>query len=249
MAEDFDRLPTFIPGMDDLIEGGFPRGRTMLVSGGTGTGKTIYAMQFIYNGAKKGEAGIYVTLDERADLIRQDMHKFGWNLEELEEQGLLSIIDGSVAKIGMPSEEKLSLPATGFDLDKLLLEIMRVAKKINAKRCAIDSIPALGFNFETTHDVRKAVLKLSFMLMRSGLTSTIISEVEEGSNQFGRYGVEEFVADGVIVLHYMGVGSQSNRTLHIRKMRATKHSEDLHPMEITKQGIAVKKIEEAFSRL
>ena len=87
------------------------------------------------------------------------------------------------------------------------------------------------------------------MLMRSGVTAIIISEVEEGSRKFGRYGVEEFVADGVIMLHYMGIGSQSNRTLHIRKMRATKHSEDLHPIEITKKGMIVHKIEEAFERV
>jgi len=249
MTEPFDRIPTLIPGMDGLIEGGFPRGRTILVTGATGTGKTIYAMQFIYNGAKKGEAGIYVTLDERASLVREDMLRFGWDLEALEDQGLLSLVDGAVAKIGMPSEEKQALPPTGFDLDKLLLEVMRIAKKINAKRCVIDSIPALGFNFETVNDVRKAALKLSFMLMRAGLTSILISEIEEGSRTFGRYGVEEFVADGVIVLHYMGTGTQSNRTLHIRKMRATKHSEDLHPLEITSKGIRVKQIEEEFTKI
>jgi KaiC/GvpD/RAD55 family RecA-like ATPase len=206
-------------------------------------------MQYIYNGAKKGEAGIYITLDERASLLREDMKRFGWDLEALEEQGLLSIIDGAVAKIGMPSEERISLPPTGFDLDKLILEIMRVAKKINAKRCAIDSIPALGFNFDSVNEVRKAVLKLSFMLMRTGLTSIVISEIEEGSRTFGRYGVEEFVSDGVIVLHYMGTGTQSNRTLHIRKLRATKHSEDLHPIEITPKGIRVRKIEEEFTKI
>jgi circadian clock protein KaiC len=87
------------------------------------------------------------------------------------------------------------------------------------------------------------------MLMRSGVTSILVSEMQEGMNKFGKYGVEEYVVDGVIVLHYMGVGTQSNRTLHIRKMRATKHSEDLHPLEITEHGVVVHKIEEEYNEV
>jgi circadian clock protein KaiC len=110
----------------------------------------------------------------------------------------------------------------------------------------IDSIPALGFNFENENDIRKAVLKLSYMLSRIGITSVLISEIDEASGKFGKYGVEEYVVDGVIVLHYMGAGMQSNRTLHIRKMRATKHSEDLHPVKIGENGFQVHKMQEAY---
>jgi len=138
------------------------------------------------------------------------------------------------------------LPATGFDLDKLLLELMRAIKKIKAKRVVIDSIPALGLNFENEHEVRKAVLKIVYLLSRAGVTTMFTTETNEDSKQLGKYGVEEFVADGVIVLHYMGIGTQSNRTLHIRKMRATKHSEDLHPLQITDSGIKVHKVEDDY---
>lgn len=241
------RVKTGIPGLDNLIEGGFPEGRTTLISGATGTGKSIFGIQFLYKGAEQyNEPGIYVTLDERPELIREDMSRFGWNLRTLEEQNLLYVIDGSIAKIGIPSEEQFSLPVTGFDLDKLLLEILRVSKRINAKRLVIDSIPAVGFNFENENEVRKAILKLSFMLARTGITSVMVTEVPEDSNQFSKYGVEEYVADGVISLHYRGTGMQSNRTLHIRKMRSTKHSESLHPLEITDGGIQVHKVEEAY---
>lgn len=242
------RVPTGINGLDELMEGGFPAGRTVLVSGACGTGKTIFCMQYLFNGAKKfSEPGIYVTLDERPDLVRQDMLRFGWDMRKLEEENMLHIIDGTIAKLGMPSEEEFSLPATGFDLDRLLLEIMRVSKRIGAKRVVIDSVPALGFNFDNPGEVRKAVLKLAYMLMRIGVTSLITSEVQEGANKFGKYGVEEYVSDGVVVLHYMGVGMASNRTLHIRKMRATKHSEDLHPIEITERGIVVHNVEDVYS--
>jgi KaiC/GvpD/RAD55 family RecA-like ATPase len=241
-----NRVKTLIEGFDELIEGGFPEGRSFLISGGAGTGKTIFATQFIVNGALMDEPGIYLTLDERPELIREDMLRFGMNLRQLEDSGKIQIIDGTIAKVGIPSDEEFSLPATGFDLDKLLLELMRAIKKIRAKRVVIDSIPALGLNFESDHEVRKAVLKLVYLLSRAGVTTIMTTEINEGSNQFGKYGVEEFVADGVIILHYMGIGTQSNRTLHIRKMRATKHSEDLHPIEINSKGIKIHKVEEDY---
>jgi len=241
-----NRVTTGIDGFDDLIEGGLPKGRSFLVSGGTGTGKTIFAIQYLINGALQGEPGVYLTLDERPDLIREDMLRFGWNMRQFEDQEQMKIIDGTIAKIGIPSDEEFSLPATGFDLDKLLLELMRTIKKIKAKRVVIDSLPALGMNFENEHDIRKAILKVIYLLSRAGVTTILTTEINEGSKQFGKYGVEEFVSDGVIVLHYMGIGTQSNRTLHIRKMRATKHSEDLHPLEITDTGIKIHKVEEDY---
>ena len=242
-----DRVRTGIPGFDDLIEGGLPRGRSFLVSGGTGTGKTIFGLQFLVFGAKVNEPGVYLTLDERPDLVREDMLRFGWDLRALEDSGLFKIVDGTMAKLGIPSEEEFSLPATGFDLDKLLLELIRAIKKIGAKRVVIDSIAALGLNFESEHDVRKAVLKIVYLLARMGVTTILTTEINDGSTKLGKYGVEEFVADGVVVLHYMGVGTQSNRTLHVRKMRATKHSEKLHPLLITDSGLVVKEIDEDYS--
>ncbi|MDO8538056.1 MAG: gas vesicle protein GvpD [archaeon] len=242
-----ERAKTGIIGLDELIEGGFPVGRTMLVSGGCGTGKTLFSMQYIYYGAAiYKEPGVYVTLDERPDLIRQDVMRFGWDLKVLEQKNLIALIDGSVARIGMPSEEEFSMPITGFDTDKLLLEILRVTKKIGAKRVVIDSIPALGFNFENESETRRAILKLSYMLTRAGVTSILTSEVQEGELRYGKYGVEEYIADGVIVLRYASLAGAggTNRTIHIRKMRATKHSEDLHPLSITPKGVKIHKIDE-----
>ncbi|MBI5554155.1 MAG: hypothetical protein HY917_05455 [Candidatus Diapherotrites archaeon] len=245
-----ERTPTGIKGFDELVEGGFPKGRSILLTGGCGTGKTIFSIQYLVEGAKTySEPGIYVTLDERPNLLRQDMLGFGWDLRKLEEQGLLTIIDGSVAKTGLPSTEDNSIPLIGFDLEKLSLEILRTSKKTEAKRIVIDSLPGVGLSFETEGEARKAVLRLCALLEQTGATTLITSEIMEGENRFGRYGVEEFVVDGIVVLHYMGIGTQSNRTLHIRKMRATAHSEDLHPIKITKNGIVVKKIQESYENV
>jgi KaiC/GvpD/RAD55 family RecA-like ATPase len=240
------RITTGINGLDELLEGGLPQGRCFLVSGGTGTGKTIFCMQFLMDGAQHDESGVYITLDERPELIREDMLRFGWNIRKFEDESKLKIIDGTVAKIGVPSQEEYSMPATGFDLDKLLMEIMKAISKIKAKRVVIDSIPALGVNFENEHEIRKAVLKLTYMLSRTGVTTILTTEIDD-TKQFSKYGVEEFVSDGVIVLYYMGIGAQSNRTMHIRKMRATKHSEFIHPMEISAVGIKIHKIEEDYN--
>ena len=98
------------------------------------------------------------------------------------------------------------------------------------------------------NDIRKAILRLSYLLQRTGVTTVFTSEIQEGAHKYGKYGVEEYVADGVIVLHYMGIGTQSNRTMHIRKMRGTKHSEDLHPITITKNGIEIHKLEEVYEK-
>lgn len=244
-----NRLPIGIPGLDELTEGGLPEGRSFLVSGATGTGKSIFCTQFIYNGAVNyKQPGVYVTLDERPNLLREDMLSFGWDLRKLEDDNMIEMIDGSVAKIGLPSDEEFSMP-TGFDLDKLLLEIMRTVRRIGAKRLVIDSIPALGFNYDNSNDVRKAILKISYMLERTGVTSLLVSEIADGEGSYSRYGVEEFVVDGVFLLHFLGMGSQSARTLHIRKLRATHHSEDLHPMHITPKGIQIESIESSFKNV
>ncbi|HLC37045.1 MAG TPA: ATPase domain-containing protein [archaeon] len=238
-----NRIPTGIMGMDELIEGGYPENRSMLVVGACGTGKTIFSMQFIYNGVMKyKEPGIYVTLDERPDLIKEDVLRFGWDLKKLEEKKWLKIIDGTTAKSGINEGNK------EFDLEELGHEIIKEVNAIGAKRLVIDSIPALGFNYNNVNDIRKAILRLSYLLQRTGVTTVFTSEIQEGAHKYGKYGVEEYVADGVIVLHYMGIGTQSNRTMHIRKMRGTKHSEDLHPITITKNGIEIHKLEEVYEK-
>ncbi len=243
------RIPTGINGLDELIEGGLPEARSYLISGATGTGKSIFCTQFVYNGAVQyKEPGVYVTLDERPNLLREDMLTLGWDLRKLEDENMLEMIDGSVAKIGLPSDEQFAMP-TGFDLDKLLLEIMRTTRRMGAKRLVIDSLPALGINYENQNEVRKAILKISYMLERTGVTSLLVSEIKEGDNSFGKFGVEEYVVDGVFVLHYLGLGTQSNRTLHIRKLRATHHSEELHPIEIARNGMTIKKTQELYKNV
>lgn len=246
------RAKTGIYGLDELIEGGFPPGRTILVTGACGTGKTIFAMQYIYRGAADfDEPGVFVTLDERPEMIRQDMLRFGWDIKKMEAKGKMALVDAAAAKIGYPSEEKFTLPQAGIDMDRLILRIMQIADQIGAKRLVLDSIAGLGLHIDNENEIRKAILKINYMFTKSNATTVLTSEVPEqsfgaGPMAFSKYGVEEYTADGVIVLHYLGIGTESNRSMFIRKMRGTKHIEDILPMEITPKGMVVKRPEEAY---
>lgn len=248
-----DRTTSGIYGLDELTGGGFPKKRAILVSGSCGTGKSIFSMQFIYRGILEAEEpGVFVTFDEMPDKIRQDMLNFKWNLKELEDNDLLAIVDATSARAGVPSEEEHAILPGQLDIDKLLVDILGVARNIGAKRLVIDSVPAMASQLEGESQIRRAVLKLAYIVARSGLTTIITSEIPEqslgsgGAMQFSKYEVEEYVADGVIILNFLGVGTGATRTLYIRKMRGTKHSLEIHPLEITEKGIVVKRVEEVF---
>lgn len=245
-----DRLKTGIYGLDELIGGGFPKGRTILVSGACGTGKSIFSLQYIYRGASElKEPGVYVTFDEMPEKVRQDMLAFGWNFKELEEKKLMAIVDASSARAGTPSDEEHALLPGELDFDKILIDILTLCRNLGAKRLAIDSIPAIGSHLgDNEGDIRKAILKLAYIIARSGLTTIITSEVpEQGSGQattFSKYGVEEYIADGVILLRLFSLGDGTYRTICIRKMRGTNHRMEMFPMEINEKGIVIKKVEE-----
>ncbi len=245
----FQRVKTGINGLDEITNGGFLQGRNILVSGACGSGKTILAMQFLYNGAlQQSEPGVFVTFDEMPGKLRQDMLSFGWDLTALEKNKQLAIIDGASSRVGTTSEEEHST-TTHLDIDSMISDVLRTARKINAKRVAIDSLPAM-FNGEKQSEVRRAVLKMCYAFAKNGLTTVMTSEIPEQSTglglpqQFSAFQTEDFVADGVIVLNFLG--NNSPRTIHIRKLRGSQHSIEVHPIEITDQGIIVKKVNEVM---
>ncbi len=243
-----ERATTGIHGLDDLIEGGFPRNRTILVSGACGTGKSIFSMQYLFHGITQcNEPGVFVTFDEAPDNIRSDMLRFGWNLQELEAHNLFAMVDGASARAGTPSTEQNALQTHQLDINRVLTEVLTVCRRIGAKRLVIDSIPALGFQLDNENEIRKTILRLSQVLNKSGMTSIITTELPEqttgqGRLTFSKYGVEEYIADGVLLLNFLSLGEKSTRTAYIRKMRGTKHSLETHPFDITENGIIIKKI-------
>lgn len=240
------RVPTGIPGFDELCEGGLLRNRTYLVSGMAGAGKTIFGLQFLYNGITKyGENGIYIATEERPEQVREDVRQFGWDFEALEEEGKLAILDACSTKIGIPTHEKY-VEDRPFDMRSTLDKIMTIQENVNAKRALIDGATSIGFYLHDLPQVRIELLKLSTTLEILGLTSLMTCEIVD-DNATSRFGVEEFVTEGTILMRYQRTDSVRIRSMEIFKMRGTKHSHNIHPYEITSKGIVVHPHEDVYS--
>jgi KaiC/GvpD/RAD55 family RecA-like ATPase len=227
---DIERIKTGIPGLDELIGGGIPKDHLMLVTGNCGTGKTIFCSQYIYNGIMKyKENGVYLSFEEPAESIKENLSVFGWDFEKLEKSGKFSFIRYDPYHIE--------------DVFDMLESTIRENK---ATRVVVDSISALGLHVKDEGDLRNMIFNLSMILRRLNCTSFLVSEIVPGSAGLSRYGVEEFVTDGVIVLYYERIASSFSRALQVWKMRGSSHSQKLHPYKIGSDGITIYPKEEAF---
>jgi len=225
-ASDFERIPSGIPGLDPLMEGGLIKGSTTLVSGSAGTGKTIFCTQFLLEGLKKGETCMFITLEEKPQDIIDDVKRFGWDLQKY--------VD----------EKKLLLEFQDpFQITDITSPLLDKIQQHKIQRVALDSTAVFELYYKDPAEIRKQLFKLLTGLKGIGVTSLLTSELPEEYRTLGKFGVEEFVVDGVILLHYLGIGESSYSSLQIRKMRRTKHEKDIYPMEITDKGIVVKKLE------
>ena len=220
------RLKTGIPGLDPLIEGGVLHRSVNLVTGETGTGKTIFSCQFLWHGLQKGETGVYITLEEDPEDIKEDAKQFGWDFQKYIEKDLFRIIYHDPAQIN--------------NLSSVLIDEIRSLK---AKRLVIDSTSVMGLAVKDAAQIRKQLLNVVNVIKRTDCTALLTSEITEDSKTLSRFGVEEFVADGVFVLNYVGIGENSARTLIIRKMRRTKHGTDIYPIQIGSSGIEIRPVD------
>ena len=239
----YERVISGIPGFDEIVNGGLLRGRTFLISGSPGAGKTIFSMQFVYNGALRyGDNGVYVTFEETPEQLRKDMLRLGWDLKKLEDEKKLILIDASSARIGMSSRERFVVHRP-FTLDSLLSDIYLNIKKIGAKRVVIDCLDAAELHSKDIDAFRKYILRLSAILKSLDCTAILISEAP-GGNRISRYGVEEFVTDGIILLHHNFEKNRRVRKIEVVKTRGSKHSSEMRLLDITDRGIEVKNISE-----
>ncbi len=224
------RVKTGIKGLDELLFGGIPEGSLTLLTGTCGTGKTLMSVQFIYHGAMNGENAVYVSFEETPENIKANAMLCGWDFAELERKGKVVFVKYD--------------PYHAEDIIEMLENAIR---KVKAKRVVIDSISALGLYVRDVPEIRKIIFGLGAMLHRLGCTTLMISEVLSEQKNLSRFGVEEFVSDGVIVLYYTRADSQFSRRITVWKMRGSDHSQKLHPYKITHAGIVVYPKEDAYA--
>ena len=235
---EIERVRTGIPGLDELVEGGFPKGDTILVAGKAGTGKSILATQFLYKGATLyNEPGVLVTLEEPPHLIKRNMLQFGMNLDELEKKKLFSLIDLSPSKGGSPVTIG-EYPS--FDLSGLEAIILNHVRKIKATRVVLDTLSIMAYKFRSRDILREEFFKLCANITRAGCTLLLTSEIPEQETGLGVFDIEAFLASGVIVLYNEKISETSrSRSIEVLKLRGSKHSSRIHSMRITDEGIRV----------
>lgn len=217
-----ERAFTGIAGLDRLMNGGFPIGSFVLLSGTCGTGKSIFGMQFLIKGAEKGIPGVYFSMEEEPKRLLFDVSAFDWSLEEQVKKGMITIAKPEVYE----SEE----------IKRLMVDIV---ERTGAKRLVIDSLSLVSSYLENPFDVRQMVLSLSREVKKLNCTTLAISDIVGGEDTYSSGGFEEFVADGVVVLgmHRANMNAMYTRSLLIRKMRATAHYMKAVPFKIERKGI------------
>ncbi len=227
------KIRTTIEGFDDISHGGLPAGRTTLVSGTSGTGKTLFAIQFLYTGITQfNESGIFVTFEESPADIIKNARSFGWDLQALVDEGKLFILDAS------PDPEGQDIVGN-FDLSALIERIQYAIRKYKAKRVSIDSVTAVFQQYDAASVVRREIFRLVARLKQVGATTIMTTERVEEYGPVARFGVEEFVSDNVVIVRNVLEGERRRRTMEILKLRGTTHMKGEYPFTITNQGINI----------
>jgi KaiC/GvpD/RAD55 family RecA-like ATPase len=236
---------TGVQGLDDLLNGGFPEGRVILVIGGPGSGKTILASQFLYNGIiNYNENGIFVSLDEGKEHYYSEMQSFGWDFMKAEEEGKFAFIDATkLSRIALLREklmvESKSLRGKQLQIDKLVEEIQTQIEKINAKRVVLDTLATLFHRFPDPVERRVAVVDLIESLSELKITTIITTEL--GRLTLDReVSIEEYMAHGVIMMQTLfSADRATSRALQVVKMRGTKINTNLVPYTIDRTGVEI----------
>jgi KaiC/GvpD/RAD55 family RecA-like ATPase len=240
-----DQVVTGIKGLDEILHGGLPKGRIILLAGSPGSGKTTFAMQFLAAGAKSGEAGLYVSLDEKPERIKADLSSFNWNIDALERDGKLTIIDATqLRRPGprmddrMPGEKGVNLILPELTLGSLARTIRRIASEEGIQRLAIDPITSLMLRYPEEYKRRRALLLFFDVLESTGCTCIVTSELHTAVLA-RTFQIEEYLSQGVILLHTMVHEGNVIRAVQVEKMRGISHDTQIRPYQIGSTGIEV----------
>lgn len=236
MVTFMERVKTGIPGVDEMLNGGLVAGRPHIVLGSPGSGKTIFGMQFLLEGVKQKEKGLYITLEESSEELIQNMSVFGWDLNSIK------IVD-TTHEIGadkwlIKADTIVSKPEFSLiNLMRVMRERMQIYKP---KRIVIDSLTSIKMLYEKKYDMRRGLLALMNFLFRSGATSILTSSIESEIR------MEESLASGIIKLHMIESKGETLNAINIVKMRGCDFDKHIRPMKITNKGIVVFQSETLF---
>ncbi len=213
-----ERTPTGISGFDEVAIGGLPAGRSTLVTGTTGSGKTLFAMEFLARGIMRfGEPGVFLAFDETPDDIRRNAGSLGFDIARWEAEGKWMFVDAS-ADTG---EETLTVGT--YDLGALMARVDRAVREVGAKRLSLDSLGAVFVRFHDRELIRHELHRLARVLDSLDVTSVLTTERDDEYDHVSRYGVEEFVMDNVLIMRNVMRSERRRRTIEIVKFRGTTH--------------------------
>jgi KaiC/GvpD/RAD55 family RecA-like ATPase len=240
-----ETVATGIQGLDELIGGGIPKGRVILTIGGPGTGKTIFASQFLYKGLKDHkENGIFVSLDEAKDHFYREMQQFGWDFRKAEEERKFAFIEAtrlsrvSMLKEELYKEESKSLQGPRLPIDRLIEELQNKIQSVKAERVVVDTLAALFYRIPDPVERRTAIVDLIESMSDMPVTSIITTEL--GHLSLKRSAVEEeYLVHGVIMMQTLFQGGTTTRAIQVEKMRGAKVNPNLVPYSIDRNGIEV----------
>ncbi len=225
------KCPSGITGFDDITAGGLPRGRTALVCGAAGCGKTLFSMQFLVRGALDyGEPGVFIAFEETEDDLVKNVASLGFDLKDLERKKLLAVDHVRI--------ERSEIQESGeYDLEGLFLRLDLAIQSVGAKRVVIDTLETLFGGLDNVAILRSELRRLFSWLKERGVTSIVTAERGEGA--LTRHGLEEYVSDCVILLDHRVNDQISTRRMRIVKYRGSTHGTNEYPFLIDTNGITV----------
>jgi circadian clock protein KaiC len=233
IPEVLERVNTGVEAFDGLVMGGLPRARTTVVAGTPGSGKTVFATQFLAHGiAEQGENGVFVTFEEPPADIEANMRSFGWDMRRWRKENRLAFVDAS------PSYTD-ELVIGDFDLNGLLARINHAAESVQAKRVVLDSLSQLFDHFIGDPKLlRRELFRIGTALKKAGLTVLMTAERNSEYGEITRHRLEEFVADNVVILRNVLYNEKRRRTIEVLKMRGSHHVEGEAPFTLlTDRGV------------